>query len=168
MAAGRLASINVSPGGVPKAPVGEAAVSEAGVAGDRQRDRVHHGGPDRAVSLYSLEVIQALRQEGHPIDTGTAGENLTVTGLDWAGVSPGAEIRVGPVRLQVTGYAAPCTNIEGSFAGRHFLRIAQRFHPGWSRVYARVLAGGVVRVGDPVELAAAPGGGQPAPGARDG
>lgn len=157
MAAGRLASINVSAGGVPKAPVAEAAVTEAGVGADRQRDLVHHGGADRAVSLYSLELIHALRREGHPIDAGTTGENLTVSGLDWAAVVPGAEIRAGPVRLQVTCYAAPCSSIEGSFAGRHFMRISQRYHPGWSRVCARVLAGGYLRVGDPVEVVAPPG-----------
>jgi MOSC domain-containing protein YiiM len=164
MPSGRVASINVSAGGVPKTAVAEAAVTEAGVAGDRQRDLRHHGGPDRAVSLFSLEAIHALRGEGHPIGAGTTGENLTVSGLDWSGVVPGAEIRVGPLRLEVTGYAAPCSNIAGSFAGGGVARISQKLHPGWSRVYARVLAGGVVRVGDPAELRAPPGSGPPAPG----
>lgn len=150
--AGRLASINVSGGGVPKTPLAEAAVAETGVAGDRQRDLLHHGGPDRAVSLYSLEAIRDLQREGHPIGIGTAGENLTVSGIDWKALAPGAEIRVGPVRLQVTGYANPCSNIRGSFARGDFTRISQKLHPGWSRVYARVLAGGVVRVDDPVDL----------------
>lgn len=163
MPEGRVASINVSAGGVPKTAVGEAAVTEAGVAGDRQRDRLHHGGPDRAVSLFSLEAIEALRREGHPIDTGTTGENLTVAGLDWGAVVPGAEIRVGPVRLRITAYAMPCSNIAGSFAGGGFTRISQKLHPGWSRVYARVLAGGVVRVGDRAELGASPGRGPPGP-----
>lgn len=152
MPGGRVASINVSAGGVPKEPVAEAAVAEAGLSGDRQRDLVHHGGPDRAVSLFSLEAIEALRREGHPIAAGTTGENLTLAGIDWGAVVPGTEIRAGPARLLVTGYATPCSNIEGSFAGGRFTRISQKLHPGWSRVYARVLAGGVVRTGDPVEL----------------
>ena len=167
MPAGRLASINVSTGGVPKTAVAEASVTEAGLAGDRQRDLRYHGGPDRAVSLYSLEAIEALRRQGHPIGAGTTGENLTLAGLDWGAVVPGAEIRVGPVRLQVTGYAAPCSNIAGSFADRAFVRISQKLRPGWSRVYARVLAGGVVRVGDPAELCGPPGRGQPARGAGE-
>jgi MOSC domain-containing protein YiiM len=154
MTPGRLASINVSAGGVPKTPVAEAAVTEGGVAGDRQRDVRYHGGPDRAVSLFSLEAIHALQREGHPIGVGTAGENLTLSGLDWSAVAPGAEVRVGPVRLEVTAYAAPCSNIEGSFAGGAVKRISQKVHPGWSRVYARVLTGGLLRVGDPAELGA--------------
>lgn len=152
MPPGRLASINVSAGGVPKTSVAEAAVAEGGVAGDRQRDLRYHGGPDRAVSLFSLEAIRALEREGHPIGIGTTGENFTISGLDWSGVVPGAELRVGPVRLQVTAYAAPCSNIAGSFAGGAFARISPKAHPGWSRVYARVLAGGTVRAGDPAEL----------------
>lgn len=149
---GRLESINVSRGGVPKTPVPDGVITESGVSGDRQADPRYHGGVDRAVTLFSLERIDRLRAEGHPIGIGTAGENLTVSGIDWKALAPGAEIRVGPVRLQVTGYASPCSNIRGSFARGDFTRISQKLHPGWSRVYARVLAGGVVRVDDPVDL----------------
>lgn len=158
MPRGRLESIQVSSGGVPKLPVPEATVTPAGLAGDRQRDRRYHGGPDRAVSLYAAEAIAALRDEGHPIRAGSTGENLTLSGLAWAELGPGVELRVGAVRLLVTSHAAPCSKIAGSFAGGAVERISQRRHPGWSRLYARVLEGGVVRVGDPVELAA------PAPG----
>jgi MOSC domain-containing protein YiiM len=150
---GTLVSINVSNGGVPKAPVPRAAVSATGVEGDRQRDLRYHGGPDRAVCLYAMERIAALRLEGHPIDVGTTGENLTVSGLDWNGVGPGTRLRVGETVVEVTSYAAPCKNIGGSFAGGNFGRISQKTHAGWSRIYARVLAGGQVRVGDAVELA---------------
>jgi MOSC domain-containing protein YiiM len=150
MQPGRLSSINVSDGGVPKRPVPEAAVSVSGLSGDRQRDLRYHGGPDRAVSLYAAEVIAALAEEGHPIAAGTTGENLTLAGVPWGEIQPGVEVRVGPVRLLVTRYAAPCRNIARSFAGDAFGRISQKTHPGWSRVYARVLEPGVVRVGDPV------------------
>lgn len=149
---GRLASINVSEGGVPKTPVQEVVVRASGLDGDRQRDRRVHGGPDRAVSLYSLEAIEALQREGHPIGIGTAGENLTVSGLDWSAVVPGVELQVGRVRLRVTGFMAPCYKVQPSFAGGRFTRISQKVHPGFSRVHARVLAAGSVRVGDPVEL----------------
>ena len=149
---GRLESINTSLGGVPKTPVFEGHVTAEGIGGDLQRDLRHHGGPDRAVSIFSLELIQALRAEGHPIATGTTGENLTVSGIDWALMTPGRELQIGPVRLAITGYAAPCENIRRSFTGEHFVRISQKVHPGWSRVYTRVLTPGTVRPGDIVEL----------------
>ncbi|MFN7914501.1 MAG: MOSC domain-containing protein [Vicinamibacterales bacterium] len=149
---GRLESINTSRGGVPKRPVFEAFVAETGVSGDAQTNLQVHGGPDRAVVLYSQEVIRALQEEGHDIGVGTTGENLTVSGLEWARVVPGSEVRVGAVRLLITRYATPCSKIRGSFRGGHFMRIAQDEHPGWSRVCARVLEAGLVQPGDPVEL----------------
>ena len=133
---GRVESINTSGGGVPKASAFEALVTEHGVDGDRQRDLRFHGGPDRAVVLFSLDVIRALQQEGHPITVG----------------SPGAELHIGDARLLVTKYASPCENIAPSFVADDFTRISQKRHAGWSRVCARVLAGGVVRMGDAVSL----------------
>lgn len=154
--AGRLVSINVSPGGVPKRPVASAAITAAGLDGDRQRDLRFHGGPDRAVSLLAEEVIAALAAEGHPIAAGTTGENLTVAGLPWREVVPGAVVRVGPVRLVVTAYTTPCFKIAASFSDGVFGRLSHRLDPGRSRVYARVAEGGEVRVGDPVELVSPP------------
>jgi MOSC domain-containing protein YiiM len=140
-------------GGVPKHKVAEAHLSNTGVAGDKQRDRRFHGGPERAVCLYSQELILALQQEGHPIDCGTTGENLTIAGLDWAALKPGTVLRIGSeVQLKITSYTAPCVNIAGSFADGGFKRISQKVHPGWSRVYARVLAEGMVREGDLVSV----------------
>src|SRR5262249_2941412 len=80
---GRIESINTSRGGVPKEAAFGAFVTVDGIDGDRQRDRRLHGGPDRAVVIYSFDVIRALQAEGHPIASGTAGENLTISGVDW-------------------------------------------------------------------------------------
>ena len=48
-----IASITTSLGGVPKTSVFEAFHSDEGVSGDAHADTSHHGGPDRAVVLYS-------------------------------------------------------------------------------------------------------------------
>jgi MOSC domain-containing protein YiiM len=149
---GRVESINVSRGGVPKTCVYEAVVTGGGIAGDHQDDERYHGGPDRAISLYSLDLIEALRAEGHPIAAGSAGENITISGLDWAAVTPGCALQVGGARLLVTKFASPCEKIGGSFLNDDFVRISQKVYPGWSRVYTRVLAGGIIRLGDTVEV----------------
>jgi MOSC domain-containing protein YiiM len=150
---GTLASINVSHGGVPKGRVDDARVSRLGLQGDTQNDKKHHGGPERAVCVYSLERIRALQIEGHPIGVGTAGENLTIEGIDWDLVVPGARIRLGEeVLLEVTEFTDPCKTIRKSFIGGRFVRISEKLHPGWSRVYTRVLSGGEIRTGDSVEL----------------
>ena len=147
-----IVSLNRSDGGVPKLPVREARVTTRGLEGDRQRDLKHHGGPDRALCLYSLERIEALRLEGHPISPGSIGENVTIAGLTWDRVTPGARLRLGEVEVEVTAFTEPCNTIRFSFKDRKSVRVSQAAAPGWSRVYARVLREGVLRVGDTVEL----------------
>ena len=80
MTAGRLLHVNVSGGGVPKLAVPEARITRYGVEGDRQRDVTVHGGPLRAVSILGIEAIRRIAAEGHPIEPGTTGENLTTPG----------------------------------------------------------------------------------------
>ena len=122
---GTLKSINVSTGGVPKIAVNAAQVSLWRIEGDAQSNLRFHGGPERAVCLYSMERIETLRDEGHPIDVGTAGENLTVSGVDWNLVVPGAKVRIGgEVLLEIASFTKPCKTIRESFLDGHFVRIS--------------------------------------------
>lgn len=150
---GSVHQVSTSGGGVPKLSVQRAWVDVLGLQGDSHNDAEHHGGPERAVCLYSLERIEALRAEGHTVAPGGMGENLTVSGLDWSSVVPGVRLQVGPeLLLEVTGYTTPCYKIEGNFSDRRFSRVSQKVHPGESRVYARVLVPGPVAQGDSVRL----------------
>jgi MOSC domain-containing protein YiiM len=151
--AGRIVHINVSGGGVPKAPVEAAQVTRLGIEGDAHRDREHHGGPERALCLFALERILALQAEGHSIAPGSIGENLTVEGLDWNAVTPGSRLLLGAdVLVEVTRYTSPCGNIVPFFKDGDSSRVSQKRHPGDSRVYARVLTEGMIRAGDSVRL----------------
>ena len=153
---GSVAAINISNGGVPKGRVSGAQVSRSGLEKDTQDDKMHHGGPERAVCLYSLERIRSLQTEGHPIDIGTVGENVTIEGIDWDRIVPGVTIKIGDqVLLEVASFTNPCKTIRASFIAGEFIRIAQKLHPGWSRVYARVIREGQIRFGDPVEVSPA-------------
>lgn len=146
-------SVNVNPqGGVPKQPVGSARLLAGGVEGDKQRNLKFHGGPTRAVCLFSLERIDALRVEGHPIEAGTTGENLTVEGLDWDSLEIGQEYAVGDAVIKLQQPTEPCKIIADSFRDGEFRRIAEHRHAGWSRWYASVLVEGLVEVGDSVVL----------------
>lgn len=155
--AGVIVSVNMSTGGVPKLPMPSARLNSAGLEGDGQRNREFHGGPDRALCLYSMERIEALQREGHPIAPGTTGENVTIRGLDWDGVVPGTTIRVGDIMIEIAAYASPCASIRSSFADGNSNRISQKKHPGWSRVYASVSGEAEIRVGDPVIVISGPG-----------
>lgn len=150
-AEGRIVSLNVSDGGVPKWPIAEARVTFLGLEGDRQANPEVHGGPERALCLFSAEVIAALQAGGHPIAPGTTGENVTVAGLDWGRMVPGSRWQLGEwVEIEITRPTTPCRTIRGSFRGGDFNRIHHALRPAESRVYARVLREGTVRVGDRV------------------
>ena len=150
-----IVSINVSElGGVPKLPVKTAVVRFEGVEGDLNRFRMErkNGDPGRAVSIFSMERILQLQEEGHPIDIGTAGENFTIEGIDWPKMEVGMMIRFGSTLIRLSEPCAPCSKIGGSFMENEFSRIDQNKRRGWSRWSASVIEEGAVSVGDAVYL----------------
>ena len=138
MSDGEVYQINISEGGVPKHSIEIGAATRVGLTGDRQAKPGIHGGPYRALSLFPLEVIEALAAEGHPIASGSVGLKL------------GDE-----VLIEITSYAAPCSTVSGSFSDGNMNRINERVAPGRSRVYAQVLEEGALRRGDPIAIASA-------------
>jgi MOSC domain-containing protein YiiM len=150
---GRIFQINSSLGGVPKQARALAEVSLLGILSDDHNDKRDHGGPDRAICLYSLEHIVALQSEGHPIFPGSIGENVTTIGVDLSTLHPGMRLQLGEeVTLEITSYTVPCKTIRESFIEHKFTRISQSHYPGWSRLYARVLTGGRISVGDAITV----------------
>lgn len=150
-----IVSINVSElGGVPKLPIKTAVVRFEGVEGDLNRFRMErkNGDPGRAVSIFSMERILQLQEEGHPIDIGTAGENFTIEGIDWPKMEVGMMIRFGSTLIRLSEPCAPCSKIGGSFMKNEFSRIDQNKRRGWSRWSASVIEEGAVSVGDAVYL----------------
>ena len=110
-----------------------------------------HGGVDRALCLYSLELIEALQSEGHLIKAGSSGENLTISGLDWTFLKPGDQLHIGEtLHIEITSFAEPCRHNAQWFLNKDYKRISQKVNPGWSRVYAKVLVEGMVKCGDRV------------------
>lgn len=148
----RVHQINVAPfGGVPKHPVASAVVLQTGIVGDAQKDLEHHGGPDRAVSLYALELIASLQKAGHSIYPGSTGENLTLVGCDWSRMQSGVRLKIGSVvELEITRPATPCQTIAASFAKGAFKTISHKVAPELTRYYARVLVEGTINTGDEV------------------
>ena len=154
---GEVHSINVSDGGVPKSMVESAEITKRGVEGDFNRFRDGRGGDtDRAVCIFSLEIIERLKHEGHPIEIGSTGENLTIRGVEWDSLSEGARLEIGEVVLELSEPCAPCSKIGGSFIGRRFDRVDHDREYGWSRWLARVLREGRVSVGDSVNIVITP------------
>ena len=154
---GTVRALLRSKGGVPKVAVQERTVqiTEEGLAGDWQLDRKEHGGPERALCLFSLEVIETLQREGHPITVGAAGENITISGLDWSLLKAGTQLLLGEtILIEISRDAAPCKTIAHCFLNGEFVRISEKKHPGSSRMYARVLRGGALSLGASVRVVA--------------
>lgn len=150
---GNIIAIYVSHGGVPKRQIAEAHVTIQGIVGDAHDDTRHHGGPARALCIFTLEQIQRLHSEGHPIAPGNAGENLTLAGIPLAMLVPGVQLELGAeVLAEITNYTSPCSKNARWFLNGDFSRMSQKLHPGESRVYARVLRTGILRPGDRARL----------------
>ena len=151
--AARIFQLNCSHGGVPKLAVREAMVTELGLVGDDHNFPDIHGGPERALCLFSLDRILELQEEGHSIFPGAVGENVTISGLDWDAITPGQRLTLGDeVLIEITSYTSPCNSMTPTFVDGKYQRISQKVNPGYSRVYARVLRPGRPIVGHPVRV----------------
>ena len=148
-------SVNVrGDGGVPKLPVRATTLRLDGVEGDYNRFRTEKRNNDagRAVCIFSLERIHDLQREGHPIEIGTTGENLTIEGLDWPTLKVGMKFKVGGATIELSEPCAPCSVISESFKEQKFSRIDHNLEMGWSRWLASVVDEGVVIPGDAVSF----------------
>ena len=140
-----------------KEPVrGEVVLHRLGLEGDGQADRRVHGGPDKAVLVYSADHYEAWREELAQPDLpfGAFAENLTVQGLDETSVCVGDIFRVGDALVQVSQPRGPCWKI-GRRWGRPDLviRVARSGRTGW---YLRVIEPWRLEVGSDMRLVSRP------------
>jgi MOSC domain-containing protein YiiM len=154
---GRVASVNVSQGGVPKRPVPRAWVERTGLDTDGHFEpEPIHGGPIAAVCLYSLESIERVVADGHRAFAGSFGENVTLEGIELGELAAGDRLRIGNggLVIEITKHAAPCQTQGHWFIDRRIARISPKTHPEDARWYASVVSEGWVARGDRVEVMA--------------
>lgn len=153
---GTVHQLNASSGGVPKTAIDRAEVGVRGIVGDSQIARAHHGRPWQALCLWSSDVIATLQAEGHPIDAGFAGENVTIAGVDWRDLQGGMTFTIGSgddaVECQLSLPAVPCNKNKNWFLGHDIDRMDHDLNPGFSRWYASVLSPGTINPGDAVRF----------------
>jgi MOSC domain-containing protein YiiM len=131
---------------------GSVAVHCEGLEGDEQADRIHHGGPDKAILVYSSEHFVAWRQEfpDWSVVGGTFGENFTVDGLVESTVCIGDVYCVGTCRLQVSQPRQLCWKLSKKWDLPKLAVIVQQTgRTGW---YLRVIETGQVKAGDQFTL----------------
>ena len=117
-------------------------LTEARVLADFGLEGCAHArlGTGRQVLLMDRETLEAME-----LRPGILRENITTDGLNVNSLPLGQHLRIGEVRLEVTMVCTPCDLME-------------RIRPGlrkelWGRrgMLCRVLEGGIMRSGDPIE-----------------
>ena len=116
-------------------------VANFGLEGDR-----HAGRPRRQVSILNAETVRELAARGMPVEPGVLGENITVEGMPVMQLSDGARLRIGDAEIEITGDRPACKEMLEIHAD------ALKAMVGRAGKMARVVKGGTVRPGDPIEL----------------
>jgi MOSC domain-containing protein YiiM len=138
-----------------KSPVaGRIAVRGVNLDGDRQADLRVHGGPDKAVYAYAVEDYEWWAGElGRPMEPGTFGENLTVSGLALGDAVIGTRWSVGSAELEVAQPREPCFKLGLRMGDAGFVERfgdAARFG-----AYLRIVREGDVGAGDEITVVGA-------------
>jgi MOSC domain-containing protein YiiM len=132
------------------------ALGVEGLTGDQQANRRVHGGPDKAVCVYSADHIPWWRELlGRPDwGPGAVGENFTVEGQTEDTVCLGDIYEVGTALVQVSQPRSPCRTLARRW-NRPDLpkRVVETGRSGW---YLRVLREGHVQVGVTLTLVERP------------
>lgn len=136
-----------------KTPVVSAMLRFTNFDGDRQADLKNHGGPDKAVCVYSFDHYSFWEATlGEKLEPGAFSENLTIAGLREAEVCLGDTFRVGEALVQISQPRQPCSKLAGKRGSKGLPGIIHE--TSFSGFYLRVLKEGAVKAGDPFELAA--------------
>jgi len=128
--------------GTQKHPVDSAnLVEDWGIEGD-----AHAGHWHRQVSLLSFEKVEAFRARGARVDFGAFGENLVVEGFDFRALPVGTRFQCGGVLLEMTQIGKEC------HAHCAIYQVMGDCIMPREGVFARVIQGGKLHVGDELTL----------------
>ena len=109
-------------------------------------DDAHAGNWHRQVSLLSYERMMDFRNQGAMVEPGAFGENLLVSGIDFRTLPIGTHLRCKDVLLEITQIGKEChSHCE------IFRTMGDCIMPR-EGVFARVLRGGILQIGDEMNL----------------
>lgn len=136
---GKVMAVCTSPAkGTQKQNVGEGLfLEEYGIQGDAHAGKWH-----RQVSLLSYDRIEEFRARGAEVEDGAFGENLVVQGIDFRSLAVGTRLRCNDVILEMTQIGKECHH-----GCQIFQKMGDCIMPR-EGVFARVIRGGKIRVGD--------------------
>lgn len=122
-------------------------IASARLVVDHGIDGDAHAGSGRQVSLLPLESFAKLDGTLVQLYPGVFAENLTTTGLDFTGVEIGRRLRVGKTaELEITQIGKKCHH------GCYIRELVGDCIMPREGIFARVLKGGEIQVGDSLVL----------------
>jgi MOSC domain-containing protein YiiM len=144
---GRVHALSLSERrGVPKTNVSAVRLAQDwGIEGDAHAGKWH-----RQVSLLALESIEKMRAKGAQVGPGAFAENITTESLDVPGLRVGDRVIIAEAELEITQIGKECHH-----GCAIFQQVGDCVMPR-EGVFARVVRGGQIAVGDPVEVLRAP------------
>jgi MOSC domain-containing protein YiiM len=122
-------------------------LSTTGLKSDSVANTRHHGGPDKAVCLYSSDhYVYWEKILSCTLPPAAFGENFTVTHLQEDDICIGDIFRVGASLIQVSQPRQPCATLSARYGRADFAK--QVVQTGYTGFYCRVLEQGAVSPGD--------------------
>ena len=116
-------------------------IENFGLEGD-----AHGGNWHRQVSLLSYEKVRVFEEKGISVEDGAFGENLLVEGFDFKTLPGGTRFRCGDALLGMTQIGKECHSHCEIYQA-----VGDCIMPR-EGVFARVLHGGEIQIGDEMEI----------------
>lgn len=134
--------------GICKKPVqGPLDLGRLGFEGDGVADLKHHGGPDKAVCVYSVDHHPFWEKAlGIKLPPAAFGENLSVSNLLEDEVSVGDVFQLGKAVVQISQPRQPCRTLAARYGRSDLIKMV--IDSGRTGFYLKVLAEGAVKKGD--------------------
>ena len=134
--------------GICKVPVsGSLLLRRLGFEGDGVGDLNHHGGPDKAVCVYSTDHYPYWQETmGMKLPVAAFGENLSVANLREEDICIGDIFELGTALVQVSQPRQPCKTLAARYGRDDMIRLV--VDSGYTGFYLRVLGEGQVEKGN--------------------
>jgi MOSC domain-containing protein YiiM len=144
---GKIVGIHIGAQKGASKPAAEQAelIAGCGVKGDS------HAGlkPQRQISLFESESLQAVNAEGIPLSAAELSANLLTENIRLDSLAPGSFLRIGACVIEITEARKPCGSLT-----RIDRRLPKRLYRNLG-VFGRIIEGGIIRIGDAIEILSA-------------